>query len=756
MQIASKEYKKSMAQPFRNRGYIKVTIGVVNSEAQKNCSINDIHNSFAYFANPTAPLEGLVPSKIYTTCERNFSKVDGSMFFLPPKELNFTYYNNGIVTNDLVGTVYIRFQTEGSFDIKGLVINFGDEYPTLLTIRNDNVEYRYNNDKTEFTTEDVFNGTTFLVIRAIKMKNTDTRLRIYNFTCGIANVFTNDHIISFTSKEYVSPITETVPSQDTTVIVDNQNLYYSPDNADSALAYMEIGQEIKVAFGYDVDGNGNIEWMPEMTTYLKTWSATDVQAKFTGTDRFDYLTDKYYKGHYYAEGITLYDLAIDVLEDAGITDQKEYFIDNYLKKIVVYNPLPICTHAEALQIIANAGRCALSTDRQKRIHLQSSFVPDMSIKANNQTDFSNVENILNAKTKDGYAVMSNDFSAVDGSLFFKPHNTAEYYENLGYVSNSIADSSGKFAENPIITINLESIWEAYGLTITFRNVAPREIVIRTYNDDVLVETKTYSEPDVNFTTSDFFSLFNRMEIEFTQGYPNSRVFIDNILVNNVTDYTLTQKVDLSANYTATRKEKIKSINVERTLYSEAAGESVELKNEEIDLEPGTTEYLIYLTKPSYNYSVSVTEKEGSEQVESDVVCTIKESDNYYVLLEFSADTEKTVKYTLNGNEYVTEYQWYVQKHNDNGEVKEWRNPLISTLTHARDLEEWLATYYLGDVEYQIPWRGDPRTDANDLYYLETKSAGLQLIRGYENTLQFNGSWSSTIKARRAALEWQLK
>lgn len=506
MQTVSKEYKKSISQPLRNRGYIKVTIGVVNSDAQKSVSVEE--DNLAYFANPTAPLDGIVPTRIYGTCEKNFSKVDGSMYFLPP-EGSSSYYNNGIVTEELVGSIYFKFETQGSFDIKGLVINFGDEYPTILEIENDTVKHRYANDKAEFTTEDVFDGTTFIIVRALRMRNEKTRLRIYNFTCGIANVFTNNEIISFNSKEYVSPITETVPSQDTTVVVDNQNLYYSPDNAESALAYMEIGQEIKVAFGYDVDGKGKIEWLPETTTYLKTWSATDVQAKFTGTDRFDYLTDKYYDGHFYKDGITLYDLAIDVLTDAGITDTREYFLDNYLKKVKVYNPLPIVTHAEALQIIANAGRCALSTDRQKRIHIQSSFVPDMNIRANNQTDYSNVKNVLNTNPKEGYAVMSNDFSIVDGSLLFIPEG--DYLENVGYVSESIADADGIFNQNPIITVGLESIFEAYGLTITFRNVAPQEFVIRTYNDGVLVEKRTFTDPDVNFITNDVFLLFNSME-----------------------------------------------------------------------------------------------------------------------------------------------------------------------------------------------------------------------------------------------------
>lgn len=754
MQNASKEYKESMRQPNRNRGYIRVSIGVVNSDAQKNVSADDIRNNFTYYSNTKSLFNGYTVDKPYATCERDYTRVDGTMYFLPKESSGMQYYNNGIVTQDFMGTIYIRFNTSYSLDIKGLKINWGEYYPIDFTIENDgNIRSYAGNEKANWTTEDTFDGTTYLIIRVSKMANPYLRVRIHEFTAGISNTFTNKEVKSYVAKDFVSPIAETVPSQDLTLVVDNQNLYYSPDNPESALAYMEVGQEIKVEFGYDVTGNGDIEWLPEITTYLKNWSANDVEAKFVGTDRFDYLTDKYYKGHFYKDGITLYDLAVDVLADAGITDSREYFLDPYLQTIVVHNPIPIVTHASALQIIANAGRCALSVDRQKRIHLQSSFVPDMSIVSNGETDYSYVSNVLNADKKTAYASASNDFTTVDGTTLFKPKNSADYLSTNGYVSAMLADGNGLFQENPLLTLSLEASFIAYGLTIQFRNTAPREFVIRTYNQDTLVEEHTYTNPELLFTTNEQFDLFTRMEIEVTKGYPLSRVFIDNILVDNVTDYLLTRSIDLTSSPTATRQNKIKSINVERTVYSETQTENSDLKSEEIYLQAGISTYTVYLTKPSYDYEVSVKDQSGNETT---VNCVIKESNNFYVELEFSnvQYDDTVVKYTIRGKEYSNEYFTVVVNHNDTGEVKEWRNPLISTVSHAKDLEEWLASYYLGDVVYQIPWRGDPRVDANDLFYLETKDRGNALIRGYENTLNFDGGWSSTIKARKAVLSWR--
>lgn len=93
----------------------------------------------------------------------------------------------------------------------------------------------------------------------------------------------------------------------------------------------------------------------------------------------------------------------------------------------------------------------------------------------------------------------------------------------------------------------------------------------------------------------------------------------------------------------------------------------------------------------------------------------------------------------------------IVQHGANGEEKNWKNPLISTVEQAKDLEEWLASYYLGDVDYQIKWRGDPRTDANDLFYLDLKDREKTMVRCYQNELKFSGAWSGSMKARKVVL-----
>lgn len=771
MQNASRDYKRSMAMPHRNRGYIKATLGVINSEAQSSVNSADNRNKFTYFSDIEKPFNSYTVDKVYATSEENFSKVDGSMYFCPKETSKQKFYNNGLVTEDILGTIYISFYGAGKYDIKGLTIDWGEYYPVDFTIENDNVKHFYSgNDKGYWKTEDVFNETSYFIITPIKMVNGHGRLRIYQFFCGIVNVFTNKETKNFSMKEYVSSITESVPSMNMSLTVDNQDLYYSPDNPESTLAYFEVGQEMKVCFGYDVWGNGNIEWLPENTAYLKTWSATDTEAKFTATDRFGYLNGKYYRGVYRENGISLYDLAIDVLHDAGIDDERKYFIDPYLEKIIVYNPMPVVKHSEALQIIANAGRCALYEDRQSRIHMQASFVPDMEASANNQTDYSKIENVLNDKRKDAYAISNNNFSTVDGTLLFMPKDSNYLY--TGYISKSIyrrlspegsmvnrlsfrlgnvgnvdkmEDNSGYWeGEVPKITIILEAAFVAYGLLIRFRNLSPQEFIVRTFYNNAIVFEYTVQNPDIEYATYERFELFDKMEIEITKGYPDAQVEIDNIVIGDITDYTLTRN-DISTSPTAVRQDKVKNISVGRTVYKQAKGSAEDLESDEIIINNENNTRIVYFSKASYGLSAAVVDN-------SNISVKIKNSSSYFAELEFTGLNENTlVEYVVTGYEYITEEKTLTVNYNHNGEEIFWNNPLVSTPEHAKDLEEWIASYYLGDVDYQISWRGDPRTDANDLFYLELKDRGMTTVRCYQNELTFNGAWNGKMKARKVVL-----
>lgn len=753
MQNASKAYKQAMKKPLRNRAYINITIGVINQNAQKTAKVDSSETPLACFSSPSKPFNNYELDSLYATAEQGFAMVDGSMVFLP-REISDAIMNNGIIARDLLGSILIVFGIS-DLDIKGLTIDFGECYPTKFTVETDTETKTYENLSAKWTTEDVFSGVSYIKITPVSMVNGQGRLRIYEFLCGVGNVFTNKDVKSYSWKDYVSPISESLPSQDMSISVYNFSQKYNVDNPDSAFNFMELGQEISVSFGYDVTGNGDIEWIASNEAYLKTWDADDSHAKFTASDQFDNINSTYYRGRFRKDGITAYDLAVDIFSDMGL-EERQYMIDPYLKTILIYNPMPVVPHVEALQILANACRCVLFQNRDKKVQIKSSFVPDMEASSENQIFCSHVENILKIGSKTTYAASFRNFAKTDRSMMFLPREPSDISLETGYVSNSMCDENGAFAENPVITVSLESAYTCYGLLLSFQSVAPEDFVIRTYNNKSLVSTyEVVANEDLEYITNDSFENFDEMEIEFTKGAPNSRIALDFLKFGDVTDYHLGYGLDLTSTPKGVNQDKLKSMTVIRTLYSESTEESKQLLSEDMVISPTENIKTLYFSNASYAlealFAIEDADKNVtySKNLENGVSVSILEASDFYVVLQFSGVTsEQTVSIVANGKEYQITKSRYTVQHGTIGEEIEWENKLISTAQHAVDLEEWISDYYMNPVEYQYSYRGDPRIDANDLFYLELKNRDESMVRCYQNELKYSGAWSGTMKARK--------
>ena len=774
MQTVSEAYKNSIKGMKRNRGHIRVSIGVVNQVAQYNANVVNSHNSLIYFSMPQAndAFFGNSTIQTYVTDEQDFTKVDGSMYFAPDPDFSGTFYKNGVVTENLLAPIYIEFSGHTDLDIRGLTIDFGECYPTRFTVETNNTSHTYDNDAPNFKEDDdLFNGTSYMIITPLAMVNGQGRMRILSMSMGVSNIFTDGSVVDYSAKEYVSPITDSVPSRDISISIDNRNQFYSPDNPESAIAYMEVGQKVTSQFGYDLDESGtSVEWIAETVTHLSEWKATDSEATFVSTDKFYSLTGTYTNGLYRAGGITLYNLALDVLQDAGIGDPREYYLDPYLKDVVVNNPMPPVNHATALQIIANAGRCVLSESRDGRISLRSSFMPDVAVTTNGETTYSNAANISDGEDKAAYAHDSYNFTPVDGSVFFTPDNNPPLHQ--GYYSRSIyiceplqlgqqlpvgavnillsPTSNPQVMQywtegEPEVTLTLEAEYSSFGLKIQFREVYPKKFTVRTYYEGVGIDVKTYENDTLFFSTDDVFENFDQMVITFTEGAPNARVCIDNITLGEMTDYEI-ERAQMIDTPTATRQRRIKAITVTRNVYSTSADLS-DISSETITVSSADTDYDIYLNDPYFDFAAVVNSPSG-------VTVSIIEQSSYHVKLRFAGVSASgtDVNYTLRGKIYTISGISVSKSYHDDGEEIVWNNPLVSSTKQAEDIAEWLAEFYLGDVQYDITWRGDPRLDANDLMFIELKDRESALIRSYQNELTYNGAWRGNIQARKVVME----
>ena len=728
MQAVSNAYKQEMKKQYRDHSYMRVSIGLINQEAQASAYIPD-QEKYAYYSNLTWPLNNYEVSELYETCDQDYSTVDGSMYFLP-RERQDAVLNQGIVTDDLLGEVEICFPVQ--HDIKGLTVEFGKAYPVDFSIVSDEHTVEITgNDTGHFVTEEIFPGATFLRFVPKDMFNGQSRLRIHRITMGIGIYFDNQKILSATKKERISPVMEDLPSIDLNITIDNKNRAYDIENEESTVNFLENGQEINVIYGQEVD-DGNVEWMPGTTVYLREWSADDEEMSFTATDRFDGMDGTYRRGKYYPDGISLYDLAVDVFGDAGI-DSRTYWLDNYLKDVMVYNPMPVVSHKEALQLIANAGRCILYQDRNGNIFMKSSFIPDMQASSANETYFSNTASVLDATEKSTYATPEKDHTEASAVQFFLPYQDKNYLD-VGYVSEAVADEDGTFTEDPLVTIVLEARYKCFGLTLEFGGNHPSGMVFRSYLGEELVEEYKISSLSEVTVVNHEFPEFDKLQLEFLKGVPFNRVNLKQITFGDSADYELSYGKELTKTPKGTQLSRVRELQMTRTIYTSGT-EKRQLVREAVPADE--TRHTFYLNAAAYDYEIDAA---GGINVQ------IIDSSAYYVTVEVDggADTEVTI----NGYEYNVTQALVTRQLNPTGTVETWENPLVSTSNHAADLAEWIGDYLRSDREYDLEYRGEPRIDANDIAFLENKYVPDLLLRIYEHTLKFNGALSGTIKARR--------
>ena len=737
MQKVSKAYKESMKSPLRERAYIMLSFGLVNQEAQAKARIEE--GDFSYYSNSSNIFGESNDDTVYATLEENFTKVDGSMLFLPRRNASHTYLDTGIVSEKLLSEAIFELTINlnmAATDFKGITINFGENYPVnfdMVSSSGQVIEYR-NNTESLFTTEEVLENTTQVKLVVYSMKNPQSRLRIYSIRFGYGLVYYNNDVMSSSLESYVSPIGADVPQIDFTVQLKNYDHYFNVDNPKSAINFLETGQEMQIHYGYQLPDSDEIEWIIGNNLLCSEWESDDYTATIRCQDIFRNMDSEFYKGIYNRNGISYYDLAVAVLRDAGFTD---YYIDPQLKNLYTKNPLPRVQHKEALQIIANACRCVLSQTRLGKIQIKSSFVPEAQASAETEAEYSNVENIMNTEVKDEYASLATNYAVADGSMFFLPRNGVGV-RNTGYVSAEISNEQCEFEKNPKVTIRQEVACMYYGARFTFGQSLPSAFIIRTYNNGELVNTVEVGENEISKVTVVHTELddFDTMVVEFTKtAEPQNRIVLNNFSFGDVTEFTMTRN-DMTSSPKAIKQELVKEVIVPAYSYQNGVQEE-SLISEEVTVAVGDVT-TFFVGEPSYNYRAVVDEDASG--------VTILEWGNYYIKVQFNV--AGTYRLEIFGYRYKIVEQYAVKSLNNRGRTIKWENPLMSDIAMATDLAEWLGDYYASGIEYEYNTRGNPELDVNDIVYQENEFHDGMKVTIYRQTLNFNQSFSGKVTARR--------
>lgn len=739
MQKVSRAYRDSMKSSLRERAYIMLSFGLVNQEVQANAKIDK--GDFAYYSNSENVFTEKSDDMVYATLEENFTRVDGSMLFLPRPNISNAYLDTGIISNKLVSEAIYELTISlniAATDFKGITINFGENYPVdfdMVGSSGQVIEFRGNTEAL-FATEEVLENTTSVKLVFYRMKNPQSRLRVYSIKFGYGLVYYNDSVMDSTLESYVSPIGADVPQIDFTVQLKNYDHYFNVDNPKSAINFLETGQEMEIRYGYATPGSDTIEWIMGNRLQCSEWESDDYTATIRCQDIFRNMNSEYYKGLYRSQPISYYDLAELVLADAGETN---YYIDPRLKKLYTRNPLPRVGHKQALQIIANACRCTLSQTRQGTCQIKSNFSPEVKIECNSEAVYSNVNNVLTSGDKAEYASLATNYATVDGNMFFLPRDMTRSNKETGFVSSVISDENGYFKTNPMLTVTQEAACMYYGVKMVFGNAVPAGITIRTYNNGALVEeyaVESEFEITRELAVIHNFDDFDTMEVEFTKtAEPYNRIVLNYFSFGDITNFTM-ERMDMTSSPKAIKQELVKEVIVPCYSYQNGTTEE-NLISEEVTVTAGDTE-TFYIGEPSHDFRVTLDESASGVSIES--------SGSYYVTVKFSVSG--TFRVEIHGYRYKIVERYATKSLNNRGKTVKWENPLIGDMTMANDLANWLAEYYQSGIEYEYSTRGNPEIDVNDIVYQENEFRKGMKVNIYRHTINFAQSLSGKVTARR--------
>lgn len=737
MQKVSKEYQASMSSPLRERAFIQVSFGLINQTAQTEAKLRASNES--YYSSSASVLTFGANNVEYATLERNFTKVDGSMRFLPREDLDVIYHDTGIVSENTLETeefaLLVNFGSE-EISFKGFSIDFGYNYPTEFKIFTNNGKRLdiTNNDKSLWVTDETFDKVRKITILVRKMKYDGCRVRIKSLQFGLGLVYGNEYVLDSSLESYVSPISADIPQIDFMVKLKNDDKYFNVDNPKSAINYFETGQQLSVMYGYKLPDSNNVEWVKGGQLVCTEWESDDNTATIRGTDLLRGLDREYSMGQYSSVGVSYYDVLTSLFREMGI---KKYYIEPRLKLLKLKNPIPRVKLKEAIQLLANACRCTVFQSRWGEIQIKSNYIPELSISSDDGDRMSNLANVLKPGQKVEFARLDRDYTTVDGSMFFA-NRTGVSRRPVGFVSNRATDSTGEFANPVKIAAMMDNIRAYYNVNIEFGNTLPSLLTIDTYNNGANTNTFTVDSSEISKKMSVIrdFGECDKMVFSFEEtAKPNNHVVVRRIGLETATNFTVTRR-DMLSSPKAIKQESIKEIIVPYYTYQESDKVDV-LISEDIEVSQNQV-ITYYFDSPCYDFNVLVDDRSNLASVVS--------KSNYAISLRYQVVGKH--KLEIKGRKYnIIEKQVGVSL-NTRGRVIKWSNPLLSDEQMANQLLQWLKEYYTSGIEYEYDTRGNPELDANDIVNQENEFHPDMKVCICKYNMKFANSFSASVVARR--------
>ena len=718
MKSVSNAYKASMKAMLRNRSYVRITFGNVDTTAATDgewesngaASISEFETvDYAYQYGDT-----------YVSLELNRWALDGKSLLVPTGEDVQDGFISSLMS-DAEGNFTTPPVITREFSLKhifpGLTLTFDtrqQEWPLEVT-----ADFYLNGAVVDTQTVSITSVQTTISTTATEVdKVTITfdrclpyrRPRLENVLYGLNVQFVNKDIVSTQQKHDVDPLSRRLPTETMQFTILDYEHKYDPDNPAGIYAYVDKNSPIEIQFGYELP-DGSVEWIkPDNYVLNAKPSAQNNQATFNGTGLIGSLTGTFYKSKLGSK--SLYDMAQEVLLDAGLTlteqGENPWEIDDALKDMFTTAALPIDTHMNCLQLIAHAACCRLYTDDDNIIHIRPFGVTVIGIyngvwADNGHVWFSEWDTIDKGNTAENTYVTFelNRWTLGGDSQIILPDSNAG---QRGYISEAMTGADGSFTNPPVFTKTFDVPHDLPVLAIRFDTVLdefPGAVQVKYYHDDTLLDTQTATIDSVEVHVSSNLAIeCTKIEVTMIGNLPYRRGRVTKVYYRE-TDFTLDFTSIGENSQKISKIDELKSVSVARYSYTAS--------NDTSTLYEGTTtetELHVEFSGLAQDVQISVS---GGTLVSSNIYARAAD-----LVLSSGTKTVTITGKTLTENSVVVSYPVA-----QSGEIDKEENPLITNDTMCQALANHVKSYLQMRNTYEASYRGNPEMEVGDIIGLQT-------------------------------------
>lgn len=718
MKSVSNAYKASMKAMLRNRSYVRITFGNVDTTAATDgewesngaASISEFETvDYAYQYGDT-----------YVSLELNRWALDGKSLLVPTGEDVQDGFISSLMS-DAEGNFTTPPVITREFSLKhifpGLTLTFDtrqQEWPLEVT-----ADFYLNGEVVDTQTVSITSVQTTITTTATEIdKVTITfdrclpyrRPRLENVLYGLNVQFVNKDIVSTQQKHDVDPLSRRLPTETMQFTILDYEHKYDPDNPAGIYAYVDKNSPIEIQFGYELP-DGSVEWLkPDNYVLNAKPSAQNNQATFNGTGLIGSLTGTFYKSKLGSK--SLYNMAEEVLLDAGLTLTEQgtnpWEIDEALKDMFTTAALPIDTHMNCLQLIAHAACCRLYTDDDNIIHIRPFGVTVIGIyngvwADNGHVWFSEWDTIDKGNTAENTHVTFelNRWTLGGDSQIILPDSNAG---QRGYISEAMTGADGSFTNPPVFTKTFDVPHDLPVLAIRFDTVLnefPGAVQVKYYHDDTLLDTQTAAIDSVEvYVSSNLAIECTKIEVTMIGNLPYRRGRVTKVYYRE-TDFTLDFTSIGENSQKISKIDELKSVSVARYSYTAS--------NDTSTLYEGTTtetELHVEFSGLAQDVQISVS---GGTLVSSNIYARAAD-----LVLSSGTKTVTITGKTLTENSVVVSYPVA-----QSGEIDKEENPLITNDTMCQALANHVKSYLQMRNTYEANYRGNPEMEVGDIIGLQT-------------------------------------